>query len=149
MLVIRLARVGKRGHATFRVVVTEHTRPPKSGALAQLGSYDPHANRFSVDAEKVKGYLAHGAKPSPTVHNLLIEHKVIEGKKVRAWKPKRKKQEEGSTKQGETTTSATPEAAAAGPAPQAVEKKPPTPTEAPKAEEKYPEQKTETPPGSS
>lgn len=86
----------------FRIVATEHTRPPKSGSLALLGSYDPHANAVRVNAEKLKTYLKHGAKISPTVHNLLIEHKVLEGKKVRAWKPKRVKQEEGGTKQGTT-----------------------------------------------
>ena len=95
MLKIRLARVGKRGHATFRIVVTEHTRPPKSGSLAQLGSYDPHMNVVRVNAETLKHHLAHGAKLSPTVQNLLIEHKVIEGKKVVAWKPRRKQEANG------------------------------------------------------
>lgn len=90
MLKIRLARVGKRGHATFRIVVTEHTRPSKSGSLTQLGSYDPHTNTVRVDAEQLKSYLSRGAKPSPTVHNLLVEQKVIEGKKVMAWKPPKK-----------------------------------------------------------
>ena len=43
-----------------------------------------------MNAEKLKTYLAHGAKISPTAHNLFIEHKVLEGVKVRAWKPRRK-----------------------------------------------------------
>lgn len=108
MLKIRLARVGKRGHATFRIVATEHTRPPKSGSLAQLGSYDPHANAVRVNAEKLKTYLKHGAKISPTVHNLLIEHKVLEGKKVRAWKPKRKPEPEGQKPEQPAATSEVP-----------------------------------------
>jgi small subunit ribosomal protein S16 len=90
MLKIRLARVGKRNHATFRIVATEHSRPPKSGALAYLGSYDPHTNRVQVDAERLNGYLAHGAQVSATLHNLFIEHKVLEGTKVVSWKPKKK-----------------------------------------------------------
>lgn len=81
MLKIRLARVGKRGHATFRIVVTEHTRPTKSGSLETLGSYDPHTNRVQLDAERVKKYLSSGAQVSPTVHNLLVDQKVIEGAK--------------------------------------------------------------------
>lgn len=97
MLNIRLARVGKKGHATFRVVVTEHTRPPKSGALAQLGWYDPHRNTLQVDAAKTKWYLAHGANTSPTVRNLLVEHQVIEGPKVVAWKPKKSAQKAPET----------------------------------------------------
>lgn len=90
MLKIRLTRVGKRGHATFRVVVTEHTRPPKSGALERLGAYDPHANTLRVDAERLKARLAQGAKLSPTLQNLLVEHKIIRGEKLRVWKPKRR-----------------------------------------------------------
>lgn len=90
MLKIRLARVGKRGHATFRIVATEHTRPPKSGALAYLGSYDPHTNRVQVDADRLKGFLTHGAQVSNTLMNLLIDRKVLEGKKVVSWKPKKK-----------------------------------------------------------
>ncbi|TSC71601.1 MAG: small subunit ribosomal protein S16 [Parcubacteria group bacterium Gr01-1014_38] len=96
MLKIRLARVGKRGHATFRIVVTEHTRPPKSGSLTSLGSYDPHTNTVRVDAERLKLYLSRGAKPSPTVHNLLVERKIIEGKKVAAWKPPKKEEKPAS-----------------------------------------------------
>lgn len=92
MVKIRLARVGKRGHATFRVVVTEHTRPPKSGSLEQLGSYDPHGDSLRVDADRLKARLAHGATLSPTLHNLLIEHKILEGKKLLVWKPKRREE---------------------------------------------------------
>lgn len=129
MLTIRLARVGKRGHATFRVVVTEHTRPAKSGSLEQLGSYDPHTNKLSVDPERVKMRIAHGAKASPTVHNLLIAHKVIEGEKVRAWKPKRQKKEEGSMEKVTTApTATTPTPSSAG------DGKPPTGGAAPQAE---------------
>lgn len=112
MLKIRLARVGKRGHATFRIVVTEHTRPPKSGSFAQLGSYDPHTNVVRVNAETLKRHLAHGAKMSATVQNLLIENKVIEGKKVVAWKPRRKQETNGQA--AETPA---PSAEAAGKAP--------------------------------
>lgn len=97
MLKIRLSRVGKRGHATFRIVATEHTRPPKSGALAYLGSYDPHTNQVQVDGERLKSYLAHGAQVSPTLHNLFIEHKVLEGTKVVSWKPKKKTETAGTT----------------------------------------------------
>ena len=86
MLRIRLARVGKRGHATFRIVVTEHTRPPKSGSLKALGSYDPHTNRVQVNADLVKHYLAHGAQVSPTVHNLLVDQGILTAAKVSARK---------------------------------------------------------------
>ncbi|TSC62134.1 MAG: 30S ribosomal protein S16 [Parcubacteria group bacterium Gr01-1014_106] len=90
MLMIRLARVGKRGHATFRIVVTEHTRPAKSGSLVSLGSYDPHTKKVQVNADRLKFYLSNGAQASPTVHNLLVGQKLIEGTKVAAWKAPKK-----------------------------------------------------------
>ena len=90
MLKIRLQRIGKRGQAYFKVIVTEHTRKPKGKYLELLGSYDPHKNEVHVDAEKVKHWLSQGAKMSPTVNNLLIGRGVIEGEKVKAWKPKKK-----------------------------------------------------------
>lgn len=90
MLKIRLQRIGKRGQAYFRVVVTEHTQKPKGKYLELLGSYDPHKNEISADAEKVKYWLSQGAKMSETVNNLLVGKGVIEGEKVQVWKPKKK-----------------------------------------------------------
>lgn len=125
MLKIRLARVGKRGHATFRIVVTEHTRPPKSGSLVSLGSYDPHTNTVRVEAERLKFYLSKGAKASPTLHNLLVEQKVIEGKKVTSWKPVRKASpsDAGGTPKKEEKPAAS-EAAAPAEAPKSTEPAP-------------------------
>lgn len=90
MLKIRLQRVGKRGQAYFRVVVTEHTQKPKGKYLELLGSYDPHKNEMNVDAEKIKYWLSKGAHMSDTVNNLLVGKNVIEGEKVQVWKPKKK-----------------------------------------------------------
>lgn len=96
MLKIRLQRIGKRGQAYFKVIVTEHTRKPKGKYLELLGSYDPHKNELTVNSEKVKHWLGQGAKMSATVNNLLVGKNVIEGKKVKAWKPKKKKSSETS-----------------------------------------------------
>ncbi len=88
MLKIRLQRTGKRGQAYFRVVVLEHTTKPKGKYLEFLGSYDPHKNEISVKADRVKYWLSMGAKLSETANNLLVGKGVIEGEKVKVWKPK-------------------------------------------------------------
>jgi small subunit ribosomal protein S16 len=93
MLKIRLQRTGKRGQAYFRVVVLEHTTKPKGKYLEFLGSYDPHKNELSVKAERVKYWLSMGAHLSETANNLLVGRGVIEGEKVKVWKPKKKKKE--------------------------------------------------------
>ena len=91
MLKIRLQRIGKRGQAYFKVIITEHTQKPKGQYLELLGSYDPHKNEINVDVEKVKHWLGQGAQMSETVNNLLVGKGVIEGEKVQVWKPKKKK----------------------------------------------------------
>lgn len=88
MLKIRFQRIGKRGQAYFRVVVTEHTVKPQGKYLELLGSYDPHKKDLKIDGEKVKHWLSQGAKMSETVNNLLVDRKIIEGEKVKAWKPR-------------------------------------------------------------
>jgi small subunit ribosomal protein S16 len=82
MLVIRMQRTGRKGHAMFRVVVQDSRRTPSSGkVVAALGSYDPHSKAVVLDKEKAKFYLEHGAQPSPRVAGLLKK----EGVKLPGW----------------------------------------------------------------
>jgi small subunit ribosomal protein S16 len=72
MLVIRLQRTGRKGHAQFRIVVQDSRRTPTSGAIvAALGSYNPHAKTIILDKEKAATYLSNGAQPSDRVVRLL------------------------------------------------------------------------------
>lgn len=84
MLSIRLQRVGRKNDPTFRVVLTDSKNAAKSGrSLEVLGSYDSRRSEKSeMDADKIKYWISKGAKPSGTMHNLLITKKIIEGKKV-------------------------------------------------------------------
>lgn len=82
MLMIRLQRVGRRNHAEFRVVVTEKARAAQSSNYKELlGSYNPHTNTAEIKADRVQYWIGVGAQVSDTVHNLLVEKKIIEGKK--------------------------------------------------------------------
>ena len=72
MLVIRMQRTGRKGHAQFRVVVQDSRRTPTSGKLvASLGHFNPHTKETSLDKEKASFYLEHGAQPSERVVRLL------------------------------------------------------------------------------
>jgi small subunit ribosomal protein S16 len=85
MLKIRLQRVGRVNIPTFRVVVTDSKNSTKSGkALEVIGTYDPVNDVKEIKADRVKHWMSHGAKLSDTVHNWLIDKKVIPGKKVNA-----------------------------------------------------------------
>jgi small subunit ribosomal protein S16 len=85
MLTIRLRRIGKKKHPTYQFIVSEKTRSPKSSALEFLGSYDPHTKpaTVKVNAERITHWLGHGAQPSDTVHNLLVDAGVIKQPKVK------------------------------------------------------------------
>lgn len=82
MLAIRFQRVGRKGHAEFRVIVQEARRSPSSGAIvAQIGHYNPHSKVTVLDKEKASFYVGHGAQPSPRVAMLMKR----EGVKLPDW----------------------------------------------------------------
>ena len=86
MLVIRLTRVGKKKQPSFRLVVQDKTKDPWGKAKDIIGHYNPRTSPKTIkfDAERVKYWMGLGAKPSPTVHNLLVDAKIITGEKVKA-----------------------------------------------------------------
>lgn len=100
MLVIRLSRVGRKNLAHFRIVLQEKTQTPKSKAIEQLGTLNPHTDPRTIQLkeDRITYWLSQGAEPSATIHNLLVDKGLIKGEKVRAYKPKKKAavKEEGS-----------------------------------------------------
>ncbi|MCA9363965.1 30S ribosomal protein S16 [Candidatus Kaiserbacteria bacterium] len=82
MLKMRLQRIGRKNDASFRVIVTDSRRGPKSGKhIDLLGSYNPKLNQFQIDGDKAKDWISKGVQVSDTLHNLLITNKIVEGKK--------------------------------------------------------------------
>jgi small subunit ribosomal protein S16 len=72
MLAIRLQRVGRKGYATYRIVVQEAQRHPSSGrVVAFVGIYNPHTKESKVQTELAQKYLDNGAQPTPRVVKLL------------------------------------------------------------------------------
>lgn len=70
MLKIRLARHGRTHRPFFRVVLTEHTKPVKSGYQKVLWWYDPVNHKQELDVESVKKYISNGAQLSERVAKL-------------------------------------------------------------------------------
>src|SRR5258708_3427206 len=93
MLRIRLQRRGKRGYATYRVVVADGIVSIKGKFIEDFDSFNPHTAVFSVDAEAVKTWMSKGVQPSDTVYNLLITNKIISGEKRALFTPKPKQAE--------------------------------------------------------
>jgi small subunit ribosomal protein S16 len=97
MLKIRLQRTGRKHEPTFRLVLTDSKNSTKSGKLLEvMGSHDPRFDKNTIiKADRVKYWLGEGAQASGTVHNLLITHKVITGKKINVLPKKTVPKKEG------------------------------------------------------
>jgi small subunit ribosomal protein S16 len=72
---IRLTRVGGKGKPIYRVVAADSESPRDGKFLEILGNYDPNKNPAEVvlKEERVRQWLAKGAKPTLTVSQLLAK----------------------------------------------------------------------------
>lgn len=97
MLAIKLKRVGKKHQVTFRIIVSERRKKIEGKCVEDLGHLDPHTNKFVINKEATKKWIAFGAQPTATVHNLLVKAKIIEAKKkIQLHKKPVKKSAEGA-----------------------------------------------------
>jgi small subunit ribosomal protein S16 len=71
MLSIRLRRIGKKGHATFRFVVAEAHSKAKSKFVEDLGWIDPHTDKFEINNERVSYWIGNGAQPTKTAADYI------------------------------------------------------------------------------
>lgn len=101
MLVIRLQRAGKKNQPFFRVVLTEKTSPVRGKFLEKLGFLNPVKKEISINKERTNYWISKGAKISDSVYNILIEKKILEGKKRFIKIKKKKTKKEGAEKEGE------------------------------------------------
>ncbi|PIR88417.1 MAG: 30S ribosomal protein S16 [Candidatus Harrisonbacteria bacterium CG10_big_fil_rev_8_21_14_0_10_44_23] len=82
MLTIKFRRVGKRHQPTYRLVVSERGSKLQGRHREDLGWYHPHLKTSGLKDDRIKYWLSVGAKPTSTIHNLLINKGLIDGKKI-------------------------------------------------------------------
>ncbi len=129
MLTIRLQRTGKKNAADFRVVLAQKTASATKKFVEILGSYNPIKKTLNIkNQDRLKYWIAQHVEVSPTVHNLLVTNKLIDAKKVKAFKTPKKPAEAAATPVVAETTAGKP--AAETPTQAAV-----TPVETPAAPE--------------
>jgi small subunit ribosomal protein S16 len=77
MLAIRLARVGAKKQAAYRVVVMEKSRARDSRSVEIVGHYNPRRNPTEIffQEDRVQYWLSNGAQPSDRVSRLLKTYK--------------------------------------------------------------------------
>src|SRR5574344_1901232 len=82
MLAIRMQRNGRTHYETYRLVVQESQRHPLSGnVVKEVGNYNPHTHKTTLDKESIEFYLKNGACPSDRVAYILK----AEGIKLPDW----------------------------------------------------------------
>ncbi len=71
MLSIKLRRIGKKGHASFRVVVAEARSKAKSKFVEDLGWIDPHTDKFELNKDRIAYWIKSGAQPTKTAADYI------------------------------------------------------------------------------
>ncbi len=73
MVKIRLARVGSKKNAIYRVVVADSRSPRDGRNIETVGRYNPQTNPSEVviDLARVDAWLGNGAQASPAVKKLI------------------------------------------------------------------------------
>jgi small subunit ribosomal protein S16 len=146
MLKIKLSRIGKKNKPMYRLIISEQARDPYGNSLEILGSYNPHTKELKTKPDRIKYWLSQGAQMTPTINNLLVEQKIIEGEKVKASKAKTKKKqvaESAEDKPAAVAATAPEEAKAEQPAAPVSAEETPAVVEKPKEEVVEAEEKKE------
>ena len=100
-LKIRLARGGTKKRPFYRIVVADSRSPRDGRFIERLGVYNPllpkdSDQRLKFDADRIKHWLGHGAKPTDRVARFLGDANILEfkpGNNPQKAKPKAKAQE--------------------------------------------------------
>lgn len=73
MVKIRLARMGQKRNAQYRIVVQDASKPRNGVAVDEIGYYDPNTDpaTIKVDVEKANQWIKNGAQPTTTVKRLI------------------------------------------------------------------------------
>lgn len=73
MLRIRLRRVGKKGHPSYRIVVAESSAPRDGAYVEWIGNYDPMTDppAVTLKADRAAEWLSKGAQPSDAVRRIF------------------------------------------------------------------------------
>lgn len=80
MVKIRLKRIGAKKKPFYRVVVADSKSPRDGKFIEEIGTYNPMTDpsEFSVNADKVKEWVAKGAQITDTVKALIKRNNILD-----------------------------------------------------------------------
>lgn len=111
MLMIRLARLGKKKQPFYRISVAEKKHPPLGKQVDFIGFYNPKTKELKLDKEKAKYWLDKGAQCSRTMAMIFIKEGLLkkENLPVKYFvEMKRKKKKEAGADQSNSPAPAAP-----------------------------------------
>jgi len=78
---LRLRRMGAHKRPFYRVVVAESTSPRDGRFIETVGTYNPLTSppTTTLNTEKVRMWLSHGAQPTEAVERILKWQGVVRG----------------------------------------------------------------------
>ena len=88
MLAIRMSRHGAKKRPFFHIVVADSRSPRDGRFIEKLGTYNPllpreHAQRVTMDKERIAHWLKAGARPSDRVAKFLAEAELMKPRERR------------------------------------------------------------------
>lgn len=98
MIRIRLARVGKKGRPSYRIVVADINAPRDGSYLEWIGNYDPMHNppAVTLKTERAAHWLSMGAIPSDAVARIMDANGLMERTPTQKTATKKSGEEESS-----------------------------------------------------
>ena len=76
-------RIGKTNQPSFKIVVVDKRKSAAAGRFnEEVGQVNRTTKAIKLNSERIAYWLKQGAIPSPSVHNILVSNKLIEGKKI-------------------------------------------------------------------
>jgi len=93
MLAIKLQPKGKKNQRHFHIVVMEKKSKLVGRYVDKIGWINPHESTRNIDKEKAEKWLQNGARPTDTVHNLLVSEGILKAKKIPVHSKKKVKEE--------------------------------------------------------
>jgi len=76
MLKIKLSRSGKKGFATYKIIVNEAKSKRDGRYVELLGFYNPNTNpkTIKLNKKRLQFWLSQGAQPTDTVRRLIKKY---------------------------------------------------------------------------
>jgi small subunit ribosomal protein S16 len=70
---IKLLRTGKKGYASYRIVVMDKKKKRNGAYIEKIGTYNPHekTTKVKLNKEKLDFWLSRGAVVSEGIEKLL------------------------------------------------------------------------------